>query len=174
MGESISFDDARRVLTDVMTEIDSRNQEENKMGEKISGTVENINSKKRNGICIDGVWYNATPRTKGYVAKIEKGDVVELEVDGQSINYLKINSSGGTPRPQEQPRPVPVAITKSAEDKATIINDEIDNLGNLMLACKTKVDKLFGEDEKYKDSMGQHCNSLFIALERGVRSKGGI
>lgn len=58
--------------------------------EKINGIVEAINSKNRSGIKVNGKWYNATPETAALVAKVEKGDVVNLEVDGSAINAIRM------------------------------------------------------------------------------------
>jgi hypothetical protein len=62
---------------------------------KISGTVE---ARSANGIMLQGTWYNATEKTMKFLDAAAKGDVVELDVDGNQINFIKLNK-GAFPLP---------------------------------------------------------------------------
>lgn len=57
-----------------------------------------------------------------------------------------------------------IEIKKGPQD---IVNENL----KVMEMCKTVIDELFGNDPRYKDSIGQHLNSLFIAVNREL--KGG-
>ena len=55
----------------------------------------------------------------------------------------------------------------TSEDN-TSFNDKVSAIvgdtATVMGYCKKATDDLFGNDPKYKDSIGQHCNSLFIEV----------
>lgn len=62
---------------------------------KISGTVE---ARSANGVLVLGSWYNATEKTMKFLNAIAKGDVVELDVEEKSINFIKL-IKGALPLP---------------------------------------------------------------------------
>lgn len=152
------------------------------MTNEISGTIEAVSMNYSGGLLIAGNWYNGTKANETVVKAQQKNSVVTLTLDdkGKIANIV----SGGTPSPaqpvqpqptqQATPPPAPTNMPMSAEDKAVVLNQEVEKFANLMKVCKAKTDEIFGADEKYKDSMGQHCNSLFIAMDRRLKERGII
>ena len=141
---------------------------------KIEGIVEAINSKNRSGIKIGGSWYNSNKTTKNFVSKIEKGDKVEIDIDEDGyITFVKnLGKTDGTTANDQQNTDFVRAIELTSEEREVLLKETVDRYNELMKMCKLATDATFGNDERYKDSLGQHCNSLFIAVDRTLREKG--
>lgn len=140
--------------------------------QKIQGRVDAVSQKFDGGIKIGETWYNGTKITGNFVKKAGKGQSVEIEVDERNkIQFIKFLSQIPT---SEYSGPVQTEENNEIdpEEKLLILNAEVEKYAALMQVCKTATDRIFAADEKYKDSMGQHCNSLFIALDRALKDKG--
>ncbi len=139
--------------------------------EKIKGVVSAVSQKWDGGIKIGDVWYNGNKKTAEYVKKVEKGVEVELTVDDKNkIQFINVLAEPVKELPEEKIEIEEIDLT--GEDKAVVIDAEVKKYGKLMEICKKETDRIFGNDEKYKEFLGQHCNSLFIALDRVLREKG--
>lgn len=144
--------------------------------EKVSGVVEQVSQNYDGGIKIGGVWYNGNKTTGQYVKGCKKGQNVEISIDEKNkIHFLKNLSGGSAPQKQNdmpEEEYVDEQVPMTDEDRAVILDAEVKKYAGLMKICKSATDGIFGDDPKYKDSMGQHCNSLFIALDRALKEKG--
>ena len=128
--------------------------------EKVSGNVENINTQKRDGLKISGNWYNANEQTKPMVAKVEKGDNVELQVEGKTIKEVKI-------LPKTDSAPAPAAKGKPFKTKDEIIKDMDD-----LLKHSTKVaSEIPGWPEDAKKSFAV---THFIATKEALQKRGHL
>ena len=153
------------------------------MTNEITGTIEAVSQNYSGGLLIGGTWYNGTKANETVVKAQQKNAVVTLTLDdkGKIANI----TPGGTPSPVQPQQPAtapapvqqqapPTTMQMSADDKAVVINAEVEKYSKLMELCRNKTVEIFGEDERFKDSMGQHCNSLFIALDRRLKERGII
>jgi hypothetical protein len=147
--------------------------------ESITGIVEAV-SVKTGGIKVSGAWYNPTEKTKDYVMKAKKGDNVSMRLgEDKKIAFFQITGKSSYANPVQSTAGYPASPGMSRDeqemlneaDKAIIMDELRKKYSGIMQVCKAEVDRLFGSDEKYKDSMGQHCNSLFIALERAYKER---
>jgi len=138
---------------------------------KFSAKVEAVSSKFDGGLLIEGKWYNGTSKTGEFVKAIKKGATVELELDDRGkISYVKeVADKSPEPRPDFRSAE---QIELSPEEKAVILNSLVVSYEGLMKVCKDATDRVFSADPNYKESMGAHCNSLFIALDRSLAQKG--
>lgn len=131
-----------------------------KKTKKVKGELE---SRNEGGIKVNGKWYNSTKKTEKFVSKAKRGQTVEITVDGKDITFIKTIDEG-----KEK------SNTKNknfeSEEKQNRIEYEIERNALLMERCKEITDNLFGDDEKYKDFLGQHCNSLFIQICRSLEN----
>jgi len=148
---------------------------------KVSGFVKAATSKYDGGVNIDDTWYNATERTKQYVVKLQKGDRVQLDVDqDRKIHFVKILDAVPDDGPAAPKKTETFGqqgkIALSAEEKAIIVDQTVNIAKNVMLAVKNAAEKeIFNspeDKEKYKDSLGQHINSMFIFVTRQLKDKG--
>jgi hypothetical protein len=145
---------------------------------KISGFVKAVTSKYSGGVNIDDVWYNGTDRTKQYIEKVHKGDKAELDVDlDGKIHFIKIlEAAPAAPAGRTETFGQQGRIELSAEEKAVIIDHTIGVGKNIMMAVKKvaeeEIFKTPEDKERYKDSIGQHINSMFIFVTRQLEDKG--
>ena len=150
--------------------------------QKVVGQVEAVSQKFDGGIKIGEKWYNGTSKTGEYVKKVQKGQQVEITLNEKGkIGFLRTNGgpvSNGNSLPREEYHgPVEESVEDNSipitqEDIAVILNGEIVKVEALMKVCKEATDRIFGADPNYKESLGQHCNSMFISLDRNLRDKG--
>lgn len=112
----------------------------------MKGIVEAITIKGTGGVRVSGVWFNGTQDTLETVKRLKKGAVVDFEITKDKY-ITKFNS-------------IDMPITPAQDD----ILKEVDKQGAIMAACKATTDLIFTSDPKYKDSMGQHCNTLYIQV----------
>ena len=149
------------------------------MSRKIKGFVDAKSDKFNGGLKIQETWYNGTKDTAIFVKKVNKGSLVELEIDDNNkIQFVKVieDSANGikqTVMPDVNTKPDIRTAASEIMIQEEIAN-VIENNKSLMKKCKEVTDEIFGNDEKYKDFLGQHCNSLYISTERNLRSRGLI
>lgn len=138
----------------------------------IEGIVSATSSKFNGGILIGPTWYNGTDRTKNFVNQVKKGDKVKLDIDEKNkVHFVKILESAPE-TPQQTFGNAENKINLSAEEKAVILDSVIGTGNNIMTAVKKGAEEIFGSDERYKDSIGQHVNSMFIFVTRTLKDKG--
>ena len=146
------------------------------MENKIRGIVEAKSDKYNGGLKINNVWYNGNEKTASFVKPVTKESLVEITVDEKNkIQFLKVIEPAQHGKIDQQQLELKKPKEQSPEDtmKKTESTAEIVRKNAfLMKLCKTSTDETFGKDPNYKESMGQHCNSLFISTERACRVAG--
>ena len=130
------------------------------MMEKISGIVENINTQKRDGIKVANNWYNATDISLPMVSKVDKGDNVEMQVEGKAIQDIKI-----LPKPATAPTQKKQFGGKPFATKEQVIKAMDDLLKHSIELVKG----LEGWDEDAKKSFGI---THFIATKEAMQKRG--
>lgn len=141
------------------------------MTDKVNGTVEGVNTNFNGGLLIAGKWYNGIKdKTDTFVKDVKKGDTVEITIDAKNkIELLQVKNPN---MPQNKTAPNTQINKKMSNEEYTAKVDKIVHDGGaIMSLCKNKTDQIFGVDAKYKDSMGTHCNSLFILATQKMKDE---
>jgi hypothetical protein len=121
---------------------------------KITGIVENINTKNRNGLKLFGMWYDATNKNIEVVSKIEKGQNVSLIVEGKNILEIEILNNSNSELP----------VNKESNRK-----DVIESMDNLFLHSINLINNQEGWGE---DAKRTFAVTLFIATKEALEKRG--
>lgn len=136
------------------------------MENKRMAKVEWVKPREKNySILLAGDWFTGFEA----VCPCKKDDLVDIEFEVKGgfnhITSLHIVNEA----PQEINTEKPQEGFVDGNDKS-LYNQHIENIVKnavfIMEKCKAEADRIFGSDPKYKESIGTHCNSLFIEVCR--------